>query len=113
MSNSQDIDSIGPGEICAIFGVECASGDTFTDGTTPYSMVRMTLLARSKVLTLSQESMFVPDPVVSLALKPVGAETPNFSRALSRFQREDPTFRVHIDQESKEVRTLHSIKFAC
>ena len=35
----QDIDSIGPGEICAIFGVDCASGDTFTDGATSYSMV--------------------------------------------------------------------------
>jgi elongation factor G len=25
----QDVDSIGPGEICAVFGIECASGDTF------------------------------------------------------------------------------------
>ncbi|KAH8113160.1 elongation factor G, mitochondrial [Phellopilus nigrolimitatus] len=83
----EDIESIGPGEICAIFGVECASGDTFTDGATKYSMT----------------SMFVPEPVVSLALKPVGQETPNFSRALQRFQREDPTFRVHIDHESKET----------
>lgn len=48
-------------------------------------------------------SMFVPDPVISLSLKPVGLETPNFSRALNRFQREDPTFKVHIDAESKEV----------
>ncbi|KAH8108614.1 elongation factor G, mitochondrial [Phellopilus nigrolimitatus] len=68
----EDIESIGPGEICAIFGVECASGDTFTDGATKYLMT----------------FMFVPEPVVSLALKP-------------RFQREDPTFRVHIDHESK------------
>ncbi|EJD00585.1 elongation factor G, mitochondrial [Fomitiporia mediterranea MF3/22] len=83
----EDINSIGPGEICAIFGVECASGDTFTDGSTAYSM----------------SSMFVPDPVISLALKPVGQETPNFSRALNRFQREDPTFKVHIDHESKET----------
>ncbi|KAN0137586.1 P-loop containing nucleoside triphosphate hydrolase protein [Lactarius tabidus] len=83
----EDIDEIGPGEICAIFGVECASGDTFTDGTTNYSMT----------------SMFVPDPVISLAIKPVGNETPNFSRALNRFQKEDPTFRVHIDRESKET----------
>lgn len=52
----------------------------------------------------SQESMFVPDPVVSLALRPTGQENANFSKALSRFQREDPTFRVHIDSESKEVR---------
>ena len=47
--------------------------------------------------------MFVPEPVISLALKPVGQETPNFSRALNRFQKEDPTFRVHIDKESKET----------
>lgn len=47
--------------------------------------------------------MFVPEPVISLAIKPKGQETPNFSRALNRFQKEDPTFRVHIDHESKEV----------
>ncbi|KAJ3488589.1 hypothetical protein NLI96_g2718 [Meripilus lineatus] len=83
----EDIEEIGPGEICAIFGVDCASGDTFTDGSTSYSMT----------------SMFVPEPVISLALKPKGTETPNFSRALNRFQKEDPTFRVHIDKESKET----------
>ncbi|CAL1701831.1 unnamed protein product [Somion occarium] len=83
----EDIDEIGPGEICAIFGVECASGDTFTDGSTTFSMT----------------SMYVPEPVVSLALKPLGQETPNFSRALNRFTKEDPTFRVHIDKDSKET----------
>ncbi|KAJ7502717.1 elongation factor G, mitochondrial [Mycena galericulata] len=83
----EDIDSIGPGEICAIFGVECSSGDTFTDGSTSFSMT----------------SMFVPEPVISLSIKANGIETPNFSRALNRFQKEDPTFRVHIDHESKET----------
>ncbi|KAG1729216.1 P-loop containing nucleoside triphosphate hydrolase protein [Suillus paluster] len=83
----EDIESIGPGEICAIFGVECSSGDTFTDGSTSFSMT----------------SMFVPEPVISLAIKPDGKETPNFSRALNRFQKEDPTFRVHLDAESKET----------
>ncbi|KAF9238277.1 P-loop containing nucleoside triphosphate hydrolase protein [Melanogaster broomeanus] len=83
----EDIDSVGPGEICAVFGVECSSGDTFTDGSTSFSMT----------------SMFVPDPVISLAIKPRGQESPNFSRALNRFQKEDPTFKVHIDQESKET----------
>lgn len=48
--------------------------------------------------------MFVPEPVISLAIKAKGLETPNFSRALNRFQKEDPTFRVHVDSESKEVR---------
>ncbi|KAG7441953.1 translation elongation factor G [Guyanagaster necrorhizus] len=83
----EDIESIGPGEICAIFGVECSSGDTFTDGSTSFSMT----------------SMFVPEPVISLALKLNGKETPNFARALNRFKKEDPTFRVHLDQESKET----------
>jgi elongation factor G len=47
--------------------------------------------------------MFVPEPVISLAISTKGIESPNFSRALNRFQKEDPTFRVHLDQESKEV----------
>ncbi|PPR07659.1 hypothetical protein CVT24_003827 [Panaeolus cyanescens] len=83
----EDVDSIGPGEICAMFGVECSSGDTFTDGSTSFSMT----------------SMYVPEPVISLSLKPKGQETPNFSRALNRFQKEDPTFKVHIDHDSKET----------
>ncbi|KAK1217290.1 Elongation factor G, mitochondrial [Marasmius sp. AFHP31] len=83
----EDIESIGPGEICAMFGVECSSGDTFTDGSTSYSMT----------------SMYVPEPVISLAIKSNGIETPNFSRALNRFQKEDPTFRVHVDSTSKET----------
>ena len=104
----EEVNEIGPGEICAIFGVDCASGDTFTDGTTSYSMVCILWLMWDVWLrmTLYQTSMFVPDPVISLSLKPVGKESPNFSRALNRFQKEDPTFRVHIDHESKEVSFL-------
>lgn len=83
----EDVDSINAGEICAMFGVECSSGDTFTDGNTALSMT----------------SMFVPEPVISLSLRPEGQETPNFSRALNRFQKEDPTFRVHLDPESQET----------
>ncbi|BFZ63143.1 Elongation factor G, mitochondrial [Saitoella coloradoensis] len=83
----EDVEEIGAGEICAMFGVDCSSGDTFTDGQLQYTMT----------------SMFVPEPVISLSLKPKGKETPNFSKALNRFQREDPTFRVHIDDESKET----------
>ncbi|EOD36065.1 putative mitochondrial elongation factor [Emiliania huxleyi CCMP1516] len=64
----EDVESVGAGDIVAMFGVDCASGTTFTDGKTKLSMT----------------SMFVPDPVSSLAL-------------------EDPTFRVHTDDESGQT----------
>ncbi|KAJ3269057.1 Elongation factor G-2, mitochondrial [Terramyces sp. JEL0728] len=82
----EDVDSVGSGEICALFGVDCASGDTFSAGSLQYTMT----------------SMFVPEPVISLALTPKSKDTTNFSKALNRFQREDPTFRVHVDEESKQ-----------
>lgn len=48
--------------------------------------------------------MFVPEPVISLSIKPKNnKDTANFSKAMNRFQREDPTFRVHIDTESQET----------
>lgn len=48
--------------------------------------------------------MFVPEPVISLSIKPKNSrDTANFSKAMNRFQREDPTFRVHVDQESQET----------
>lgn len=84
----EDIDEVGAGEICAMFGVECSSGDTFTDGQ----------------FNVSMTPMHVPDPVISLSIKPVAKDqTGNFSKALARFQKEDPTFRVHIDLESGET----------
>ena len=84
----EDTGEIGAGEICAVFGIDCASGDTFTDGTLGYSMT----------------SMFVPEPVISLSIKPKdNKDLPNFSKAMARFQREDPTFRVHVDIESQET----------
>ena len=87
-NDMEDVNEIGPGEICAMFGVECSSGDTFTDGST----------------SLSMSAMFVPDPVISLSLAPEGKDgSQNFSRALNRFQKEDPTFRVHVDSESGET----------
>ncbi|KAM0717071.1 hypothetical protein Q7P37_006923 [Cladosporium fusiforme] len=84
----EEVQEIGAGEICAVFGVDCASGDTFTEGGLGYSM----------------NSMFVPDAVISLSIAPkMTKDTPNFSKAISRFQREDPTFRVHNDAESGET----------
>ncbi|OTA57436.1 elongation factor G 1 precursor [Hypoxylon sp. EC38] len=84
----EDVNEVGAGEICAVFGVECASGDTFTDGNLPYTM----------------SSMFVPDAVMSLSIKPKrSTDADNFSKAMNRFQREDPTFRLFVDEESEET----------
>ncbi|EEQ32913.1 elongation factor G 1 [Microsporum canis CBS 113480] len=84
----EEVSEIGPGEICAVFGVDCASGDTFTNGKLGYTM----------------SSMFVPEPVISLSIKPKSSkDLANFSKAINRFQREDPTFRVYFDAESEET----------
>jgi elongation factor G len=84
----EEVSEIGAGEICAVFGIDCASGDTFTDGQLGYSMT----------------SMYVPEPVISLSIKPKNnKDLPNFSKAIARFQREDPTFRVHFDTESEQT----------
>jgi elongation factor G len=84
----EDITDAGAGDICAVFGVECNSGDTFTDGSVNFAMT----------------SMFVPKPVISVAVRPKdsGAEM-NMSKALQRFTREDPTFQCWVDPESNET----------
>lgn len=83
-----DIEEVGPGQIVAMFGIDCASGDTFTDGN----------------LNVTMTSMFVPEPVIELAVSPKEKSGQvNFSKALNRFTKEDPTFRVYRDEESGET----------
>jgi len=86
--DKEDILDAGAGDICALFGVDCNSGDTFTDGTVNYAMT----------------SMFVPSPVISVAIKAKdsGAEI-QMSKALNRFTKEDPTFKCWVDPESNET----------
>jgi elongation factor G len=86
--DKEEITDSGAGDICAMFGVDCNSGDTFTDGSVNYAMT----------------SMFVPKPVISVAVRPKdsGAEM-NMSKALGRFTREDPTFQCWVDPESNET----------
>ncbi|KAI6655505.1 Elongation factor G, mitochondrial [Oopsacas minuta] len=85
----QDIQTAESGAICAMFGVECRSGDTFvSEESPPYSM----------------ESIHVPEPVISQALKlKFESESKKLSRGLWRFQLEDPTFRVEYNEESRET----------
>ncbi|ASV06620.1 elongation factor G [Leptospira interrogans serovar Canicola] len=84
----EDIDSAEAGDIIALFGIDCASGDTFTDGK----------------LKVSMESMFVPAPVISLTIEAKESKhLNNLAKALNRFTKEDPTFQTHVDQESGQT----------
>ena len=84
----EDIAEAGAGDIAALFGVECASGDTFC----------------APGLNLAMTSIYVPEPVISLAIKPVDQRSlDRLAKALNRFAKEDPTFRTHVDPESHET----------
>lgn len=83
-----DVDVAEAGDIIALVGVDCASGDTFC----------------SEEVTYSLESIFVPDAVIKLSIEPVkrdGAD--KLGKALERFRREDPTFRVLTDEETGQT----------
>ncbi len=83
----QDIEKAHAGDIVALFGVDCATGDTFSGG----DQVSMT-------------SMHVPEPVVSLAVVPVDNKSQaNLAKALGRFTKEDPTFRTRKDEETGDT----------
>lgn len=84
----EDISEGGPGDIVALFGIECASGDTFCGGDLNYAM----------------SSMYVPDPVISLSVTPKDKKSADqMGKALNRFTKEDPTFRTYVDPESNET----------
>lgn len=87
-SAMEDINEGGSGDIVALFGVDCASGDTFTSGG----------------LNVSMASMFVPEPVISLSITPKDKQAAmQMSKALNRFTKEDPTFQTYTDPESNET----------
>ena len=84
----EDINEAGPGDIVALFGVDCASGDTFVNGGINYSMA----------------SMYVPEPVISLSITPKDKNAEmQMGKALNRFTKEDPTFQTYTDPESGET----------
>lgn len=85
----EDVEEVYAGDISALFGIDCASGDTFT----------------SKAgANLSMESIHVPEPVISMSIKPNNKiDLDKFSKGMGRFTREDPTFRVYYDAESRET----------
>lgn len=83
-----DITEAPVGDIVALFGIDCASGDTFCATSMNYSLT----------------SMYVPNPVISLAIRPKDKKSEgNMGKALNRFAKEDPTFRTFVDPESNET----------
>jgi len=87
-AEKEEIDYASAGDIVAMVGVECASGDTYCD----------------EAVNVAMESIFVPEPVIELALKPEKQDDlVKVSKALNRFMKEDPTFRVFVDPESNET----------
>jgi elongation factor G len=84
----EEIEASNSGDIVAMFGIECASGDTFC----------------AEGMRVSMTSMHVPEPVISLAVNPKDSKAQvNMSKALNRFTKEDPTFRTFVDAESGET----------
>lgn len=84
----EDIPEMPAGFIGAMFGIDCASGDTFV----------------SPGVSLTMTSMYVPEPVISLAIKPKDHKAEiNMSKALNRFSKEDPTFKTHFNDETNET----------
>ncbi len=84
----EDIDEALAGDIVAVLGVDCASGDTYC--------------SESNYCTL--QNMFVPEPVIRMAIAPAtrdGAD--RLSKALHRFRREDPTLQISTDEETGET----------
>jgi elongation factor G len=87
-NDRQDIDVGEAGDIMAVVGVDCASGDTFLGGGVEYSL----------------ENIFVADPVIRLSIEPAKREDADkLGKALERFRREDPTFRVLSDEETNQT----------
>jgi len=84
----EDIESIAAGYIGALFGIDCASGDTFV----------------APGISLTMTSMYVPEPVISLAIFPQDNKSEvNISKALARFTKEDPTFKCYVNEETGDT----------
>jgi elongation factor G len=90
-NDRENIDEAGPGDIVAMIGVDCASGDTF--------------VGDDSITHLSLESMHIAVSVIELSVKAKDKDNQaKMSKGLQRFMKEDPTFHVFTDEESGETR---------
>ncbi len=92
--NSNDRENIAEthaGDIVALVGIDCASGDTF--------------VGDDALLHISCEGIHVPIPVIELSVSVKDkADQAKLAKGLQRFLKEDPTFHVYTDEESGETR---------
>jgi elongation factor G len=84
----EEIDSASAGDIVAIMGIDCASGDTYCE--------------TKDFCTL--ENIYVAESVIKMSIAPSSRDNSDrLSKALQRFRKEDPTFRVMTDEETGET----------
>ena len=84
----EEIEVAEAGDIVAVMGIDCASGDTYCD--------------TAKFCSL--ENIFVADPVIKISIEPKSRDdSDKLSKALQRFRKEDPTFHVFTDEETNET----------
>jgi elongation factor G len=85
----EEIDSVSAGDIAAVVGLKGTfTGHTLTDTAHPIAL----------------ESITFPDPPVSIAVEPkTKADQEKMGIALQRLAEEDPTFRVHTDDETGQT----------
>jgi elongation factor G len=87
-SQMEEVEAIPAGHIGAMFGVDCASGDTFVSPSINYSLI----------------AMHIMEPVISLSIVPKDNKAQiNMSKALNRFTKEDPTFKTYVDHETGDT----------
>ena len=89
-SNSrEEVEEVYAGEIAAIVGIkEVTTGNTLSDPSFPVLL----------------ESITFPEPVIDIAVEPkTKADQEKMALALSKLAEEDPTFRVHTDEESGQT----------
>lgn len=88
-NDRENIDSASAGDIIAMVGVDCASGDTFVG---------------NDELMVTCEGIHVPIPVIELSIRAKDRnDEAKLSKGISRFLKEDPTFHVKSDAESGET----------
>ena len=84
----EEIDQAEAGDIVAVLGLDCTSGDTYA----------------SEYPFCTLQKMFVPEPVIKMAIEPVDRDgADRLSKALARYRREDPTLQISVDEETGET----------